>query len=285
MNTKLRIADGLLMAILFSGLGACTTQEATGGGGTGGGGVLAGTGGATTPGGNGGATAGTTGSSGTDGEMCPLPASPLITDFTYVPALDGSATTTTEVRWGSYGATLSGGEYTYPAAIVSDVTQSNWHMSGTVGTYSGFGLYWDNCSRVDASAYKGISFKISGSVPQGDHITMGIGTLNNVITADWLLAHPTSDSDTKAGDPGRCVPPATATNKYSQSTCHDLEAIIPVTAAVSEVKVLWSGFTKGAPDTSVEPKDILTVYWFFPWAETATPYLVDITIDDLSFIE
>jgi hypothetical protein len=73
--------------------------------------------------------------------------------------------------------------------ITSDVTGNNWHISGTIGDYSGFGLGFDGCSRVDASAYRGISFTISGSVPMGNMVTLGMGTLNDTIAPSWLNAH------------------------------------------------------------------------------------------------
>jgi hypothetical protein len=285
MNTRLGIGGILVGALLLCGLGACTTSEAQGGSG---GSIGPGNGGVVPQGGNGGSTAvaGTTGTSGTDGVMCPLPGKALITDFTYPPP--GVATPDpTQVHFGD-STVLAGGQYAYPAAdssypIKSDVTQSNWHLTGTVGDYSGFGLYFDNCTRADARAYKGISFTISGTV-QGNQITMVVGTLNNTITAEWLIAHPSSGVTPKVGDPGRCVPPATAVNKYSQTTCHDAEKIIPVSATPTPVSVLWGDFTKGAPVSSVEPGDIVTISWYLPWTGSGPQYPVDITLDDLTFI-
>src|SRR5947209_3580432 len=93
MNEHLRVArkagiSSQRLALLFAAcaLVACTTQEAKTDAGSGGttGGSLGGS--------NGGGVGGGTGSYAvSDGVLCPVPAQPLITDFTYVPP-DGGAT-------------------------------------------------------------------------------------------------------------------------------------------------------------------------------------------------
>jgi hypothetical protein len=86
-----------------------------------------------------------------DGVACLPVTVPLITDFTFV--ADGGAATT--VHFGDDTTTFSGGEFVYPTsgyAVISDVTGNNWHISGAIGDYSGFGLSFDGCSNVDASA-------------------------------------------------------------------------------------------------------------------------------------
>ena len=167
MNTNFR--NTLLVTLLACGLIACTSQESNKGG-TGGSGA-AGSGGA------GGRPA-------TDGTLCPLPATPLITDFTYTAGQDPNS-----VNFGN-STTLQGSEFVYPTTgsypLTSDVSGSNWHITGTVGDYSGFGLITFNCSVIDASAYKGIQFKISGTVGDTDPMTLGATTLNDAITAEWI---------------------------------------------------------------------------------------------------
>jgi hypothetical protein len=308
MKTHLRIgissqSSGFLWALLFAvcGLGACTTQAvSTGTGGKGG----------TTGGTLGGMTGSSTGGSGglyatSDGVLCPLPAQPLITDFTVVVpdggVADAAATdAAVSTQYNHFGdaTTLGGSEFVYPLdgtwPVTSDVSAGNWHISGTLGTYSGFGLYFDNCTRVNASAYAGISFTISGSVAQPGTttpmVTMGMGTLNNVLAASWLLAHPVAGGTVPdPAAPGRCIPPATATNQYNQATCKDATATVPVTTTPTTITLHWADFMGGLPEAGVTPSDITSFYWFFPppaGAGTATPttYPVDITIDNLSFI-
>lgn len=274
MKTMTRTGNTLLAALLACGLVGCGSSETNNGTGGSGGGA----GGTTTPsGGSGGSSS--TGTASTDGKLCPAPQA-LITDFTYTPGSD-----TTQVHFGN-STTLSGGEYVYggePAPgppLVSDMSNSNWHITGSVGTYSGFGLYFDSCSRIDASAFKGISFKVSSAVIS-DGITFGVDTLDNTITADWINSH--GDSST---GPGRCTPPADPTlNQYTQSTCTNATASIPVTATPIVQQVLWGDFTRGKPDANIEkPAEIVGIHWNFPWTGAGTPYTVDLTLDDLSFI-
>ena len=293
MKTSIRVGNTLLRALLICWLVSCSSQ-ATPSGGTGGSGGLGGgastpvgTGGTTGPAGTGGAgTAGTTGAVATDGKQCLGPTQALITDFTYA----GGTADTTQVHFGD-STTLGGGEYVYPTgtdsyALTSDMSASNWHISGTVGTYSGFGLYFDGCSRIDASAYQGISLKISGTVEQDGMVTIGVDTLDDTITATWLNSH----GSTGATNPGRCNPPTDSTlNQYSQSTCANPTASIPVTATPTVQSILWTDFTGGKPGSSVKASDIIGIHWFFPnpsGAGTTSPttYKVDITIDDLSFV-
>ena len=215
---------------------------------------------------------------GNDGTLCPLPASSLLTDFTYA-AIDGG-TSASEVHFGSSGS-LTGGEYVYPTdagALTSDVSDSNWHISGTVDNYSGLGLYFDGCNRVDASKYKGISFTISGSM--GDNqLTLNVGTLNDTLAAGWLNTHGGNSSD-----PGRCIP-TSGDGQYSQQGCSDPTTKITVTSTPTVVSVLWSDFTGGSPDTSVKtPAEITHISWTLPWAGSGTSYPVDLVIDDISFI-
>jgi len=264
MNTILRaetISRSLLALIgAGGGLVACTTQE-----------VNTGSGGASGAGGSGSQYITN------DGVAC-LPPDPtgLITEFTY--AADGGSMTS--VHFGDDSTKFSGDEYVYPsAAIGSSVAGGSWHISGTVGDYSGFGLSLDNCSHIDAHAFKGISFTVSGTVDMGSMFTMGIDTLNDTIAASWLTGH---DAGGTADSPGRCIPKK-GTNKYDQMDCGNPTKAISL--ATANQTILWGDFSGGKPEASVTPGDIISIYWYFPWSGAgSTPYAVDIVIDDLKFI-
>jgi hypothetical protein len=291
MNTNLRTGMlSLAVLLVGGGLVACTSQAVSTG--TGGSVGSTGTGGSTSSGGSTG-SGGTAGGYATNsGVLCPTPAQALITSFTYSPGEAGT-NPTDSVHFGDDSTTFSGSEYVYPTSgdwvITSDVTNSSWHITGTVGTYSGFGLSFDSCSRLDASAYSGISFTLGGTVgaagTAANTITMGIGTLPDTIAASWLDTHGV-DGGTGTVPPGACVP-TSGTNQYSQTTCADPTEVIAVPATPALQSLTWASFTGGKP-MPVVPSDILTVYWFFPppaGAGTATPttYAVDITIDNLAF--
>ena len=291
MRTNLQIGNLLVILVAGGALAACTTQSATTG--TGG---STGTAGATASGSGGSPASGTGGSGGaayatSPGTTCPPPATTgLITNFTYTPTDAGM----TQVHFGDDSTTLSGGEFVYPDPtstskypLVSDVSGSNWHITGTVGDYSGFGFYYDNCNRIDATGFTGISFKISGTV-MGGALTFEVDTLNDTIAPSWLTAH---GGTPMATDPGACVPPSTATlNQYSQTTCAEPTTSVPVTATPTTITVHFSDFTNGKTDMAPQPKDITGIRWVLPTpagAGTATPttYPLDLTIDDVSFVK
>ena len=293
MNTNLRIGNLVVILLVVGALAACTSQAVSSGTGGSGGSPSTGTGGSTSSGGSTGSGGSAGGYATNSGVLCPTPAQALITNFTYTPGEAGT-NPTDSVHFGDDSTTFSGSEYVYPTSgdwvITSDVTNSNWHIKGTVGTYSGFGLSFDSCSRVDASAYSGISFTLGGTVPatgttSPNTITMGIGTLPDTIAASWLDTHGV-DGGTGTVPPGACIP-TSGTNQYNQTTCGDPTKVISVPATPAVQSLAWADFTGGKP-MPVVPSDILTIYWFFPppvgaGSTTPTTYDVDITIDNLTF--
>jgi hypothetical protein len=256
------------------------------------GGTLLGAGGAAGSGslGTGGsAPVGTAGSTGTlpVATACPVPTTPLITDFAYT-AVDAGVVAPTEVSFGDFKTTLSGGTYIYPdsaaaaqPALTSDITAGNWHISGTVGTYSGLGLYLNGCALLDASAFKGIKMTISGSVPAPNTLNLSVGTAADTISTAWYTKY-TVPPATVTPTFGTCSPPTS--NQYDQS-CSAPSKVIPVTATATTVTILWADLTGGKPQASVDPKSLTGLSFYFTWnGSSSTAYPVDIVIDDLSFV-
>jgi hypothetical protein len=105
--------------------------------------------------------------------------------------------------------------------------------------------------------------------------------VDNTPTGTWMLT--TGGKTTaKATDAGRCTP--TSGTQYYHPGCTDNVTQVPVTATAATQTITWSTFTGGTPVASVNPKEITSIYWYFPWAEKGTPYPLDFTIDDLKFI-
>lgn len=224
---------------------------------------------------------------------CTTPTEALLTDFTYMATdAEGNATSPSDATFGDFTTTFSGGTYVFPGAsmmypMTSDVTMDNWHVTGDVGDYSGMGLFYKDCAKIDASAYKGISFTISGSVEQGGVVTLSVGTAADDVTSEWLNANKMTASDADKHTFGRCVPPGT--NQYD-GTCLAPTKTIMVTDKPTSVTVLWSDLKGGKPEASVNPSEISTIAWAFPappgvGTADVTTYKVDVTIDDLSFVE
>lgn len=245
--------------------------------------------GGTTPGSGGAGGAGATGTTGgvpsqggapagdPDAVACPPIGAALLTDFTFAA---GGAAPTTQATFGTPGTTFAGGTIVYPDSMVSDVTGGNWNITGTVSDYTGFGFYYqDGCARVDASQYSGIEFRVSGTLPAGRELRLWASTAANDIPASWLIANGTPTADPNFG---RCIP---VSNQWD-GTCKNGEYLVPVTTTPTLIQVTWADFTGGAPEASVTPSELSRFGWFVEWAgETDTPYDIDITIDDIAFME
>jgi hypothetical protein len=278
------MTGNLRAIIVFAACGlaaACTTQEAnpTGAGGSGG------AGGGSSAGTSGGGTTGAGGLATNEGVLC-LPPEQMITAFTY----DADGGSMTDPRFGTFGTSWSGGGSVY-GGLMSDLTGNDWHLSGTISDFSGFGLYFDKtvpaalmCSKVDASAFAGVRFTIWGSIPSPNQLTMGISTLSNAPPGSWLK-HVNAVNVT-GDEPGRCFPGSGMT-QYYHPDCADAIHTFPVTgtqAAPQTISVMWNGFTGGKPQPNVMPSEIVGMFWYVSWAAGATPYAVDIHIDNLAFI-
>jgi hypothetical protein len=235
------------------------------------------------------------------GVHCPTLTQALLTDFTYAAAasadagadggLDAGATAAlnpTGTTFGDFTSTFSGSTFVYPGAgpyaVNSDVTGNNWHMTGSLGDYSGFGIVFVGCAALNASAYKGISFTVQGSVPMGGTITFSVNSAADDISHVWLNAvvKPTPAALVNAG---RCIP---AAMQYD-GTCTAPSRSIPVTAERTTINVLWADLAGVRPSAAIDPTEITNLSWNFPppaGAGTTTPttYDVDLTIDDLQFI-
>lgn len=275
MTTKDQAGNVLAAFIAACGLAACVTTAVSPGD----------SGASTGSAGSGGSGATVTCGSGrltpTGGTLC-LPPAQTITDFTYDP--DSGATD--QVTFGTYGTTFSGGEDFYanaPATLTSDVTQGDWHLMGNVANYSGFALYFDSvngCNMVDASAYAGITFTIWGTDP--NMITMFVPTMDDTPTPSWFTS---VDASVTTPTPGSCTP--TSGSQYYHPGCADPMYAFHVTgtqASPQTVTINWTDFTGGLCEPNVNPSQIVGMSWQFLWSSTATPYNVDIHIDNLTFI-
>jgi len=256
MNKNLRLGHTVLGGLMAFGLIACTTSEAAQDG-------------ATAPADTATAISGL-------GTLCAPPAQ-VLTDFTSV--LTDAGTAPTDPRFGTSGY-LQGGLSFYPSTLKSDLSQNSWHITGTVDNYAGFGLYFDNCDRVDASQFKGIQFTVSGTVSGA--MTFGVGTAGNTASGAWMLAN--GKTAAKTTDVGRCTPTSDTNNIYYTPGCTPSSTTFTVPAVPAAQSVAWTSLTGGAPEASVNPKEITSVYWAFAWQDKGTPYAIDFTLDDIKFI-
>ena len=177
---------------------------------------------------------------------------------------------------------LFGATFVYPALDACVATQpsfpltqnfsdASWHVTGTVGTYSGLGIWLAPCM-ADLSAYKGISFKISGNVGPKGTLIMGVATAG------------TSKATTTTCSPNTatCVDGTTDATKCAGAT-----KTITVTSAVQTISVLWTDFIGGYPETSPVANSIVGLSWTLDWVwnnTAANNYAVDFVIDDITLV-
>jgi len=266
-----------------------------GGGGGGGGGSsgTAGRGGSSgTAGSSGGGTTGT-GGSGTATKNCTVQAA-AATDATVLD-FNGVAAGSTQATFGGYmeGMQYGGGTYIYPnAAMAADqmglsntFDGMNWHITGLVKDYSGFGLYLTSVS--DLSMFGGISFDISatftatgagdGGVPAAS-VTMSISDVAHAVDS----LHTADGSMTC----GTCAP----TSSQYDGTCAAPSKVIALTATSATQTLHWTDLSGGKrppqfTGESPNPASIIGMAWALPWnGPGSAQYMVDILIDNIKYI-
>jgi len=295
----MKLVLGLSAGAACAAIGACSTSDAgddsaAGSGGTSTGGTGTATGGS----GNvaGAATGGGSGGAGPMGTACPTPTTALLTDFSMLDGGGGDPS-----AWGDFTNTFSGTSFVYPNGaamypLTADFSGENWHITGTVGDYSGFGLVFSlkssasgGCNLVDASMFSGISFSIKGSVPipgaLADTVQLIVATAADDPASAWLNAHKMAGAADVPDSFGTCMP---VSNQYD-GTCGSPTYTVPVTATATTINVKWSDLKGGKPMASPDPMKITSIAWVIPTpagvggASVAT-YMVDLTIDDLKFL-
>ena len=225
-----------------------------GGASGGSGGVTGGSGGAT--GGSGGSTTGgAAGAAGAAGLECSheVPPDERITDFE---VWDG-------VNWGD-DTSLTGDSFDYGAGdheITLEVVDGVLNVTGTVPAdgFAGFGLAFGPCT--DASEYAGVTFTIGGD-PGETQVVLQVQTSKNL---------PVDTSNNRGECQGDWGDPC-ANNEVEIEMPADLPG---------SVTVLWEDLSGGAPQTEVDPAELLGVQWEFRCEEE--PCEFSITLDDVAF--
>lgn len=235
----------------------------------------AGTGGQAGAGGAAGAI-GSTDASGTGGSTFDAaPTWPSCTPVTAVDplVLDFSAfnPTSNQAMFGVFGTSFAGGTYQYPAAITSTFTGGNWHLTGPVMDYSGFGLYLSCKSNV--AGFTGLQMDISGTFTSG-----GVGDDGGLLDAHMTIgiSQPADQFDTAHATElswGTCT-----------ANCNAPVRNIQLTPTTTTVDLPWTSFGGGTPVGPLDPTAITGIFFTFPWSGASTAqYTVDVTIDNIQF--
>jgi len=189
--------------------------------------------------------------------------------------VDGDSYSRAEPSWWT---DFFGGPYVYPSndacsggapehALVQTM-DGIWHVSGTVGTWSGFGLWFAPCM-VDFSAFHGISVEIWGEVGETKQLIFDVLTSQN------------QKPDACNTNVGTCDP--------SQDTCKSATTTIDVAEAPGTITtLLWSDFGSGSPFAGVDPTQITGLHFGFrrtEWNGVKTPpFPVDVHIGEVKLV-
>jgi hypothetical protein len=108
---------------------------------------------------------------------------------------------------------------------------------------------------------------------------MWVGTAATSVSDAWYAAHDIA----RAPGFGRCQP--ASDNEYD-GTCAPAEAEVPLSNTPMLVSLPWSDFTGGRPEGTPNAEEITGFGFYVTWGgDSDTPYEMDITLDDLSFME
>jgi hypothetical protein len=163
-----------------------------------------------------------------------------------------------------------------PYPLAQSFTEGNWHITGTIvsGLWAGAGLWFGtSCPVMDFSAYQGISFTIAGDAGPSGSINVSVSTAaNSKPNTDTTSSSFTCYSNTATCTAATCTPASLTVGNIAPT---------PQT-----VRLLWADFGNGMPTATPNPAEI-TAIAFTPtldWSGTASPYSLDLVIDDLALI-
>ena len=162
-----------------------------------------------------------------------------------------------------------GSLYVYPDSSggLSQATRGEWHIQGTVSTWSGFGFWLGACT-VDMSRFRGVSFRLWGDAGPTGRLTFAIPT----------------DANTK---PERCRSNVGHCDA-AKTSCRAASRQLRVPPRRGEpVVILWQELRGGAPEASVDPSTILQFQWQFDWSggmRAQDAYPVSLFVDDVKLV-
>jgi hypothetical protein len=207
------------------------------------------------------------------------------------------------VQWGSFSP-FGAGTYWYPADsngapaapgsiadMISDASSScttlgsrntfsvtyslptnSWHLTGTVATYSGVGIYLIPC--FDGSSFSGVEFTVQGNV--GDQQDAGDGGTSGGLM-QFVVAQASDNMVNTTGTAGTCA-----------SGCNPAAMNFPVTSTPQKQTIHWTDLTGGTPTPTLDtPTQIVRIGWQYLWPcmINPTPYQTDVTISDIHLVK
>jgi hypothetical protein len=164
--------------------------------------------------------------------------------------------------WASFSY-VGPGEATPTIAVTPD--GNGFEMSATLApplasnNYSGFGLYFNSGSCLDASDRTGIQLDLSGD--------LGTCSLRYILLFSKDLSH--------IDDPVRGDCP------NDDSVC--LGPFVPLTLGASTIRIPFTSLTGGAPIATVDPTSLVIMQWQISASDAAAGCTADFTVKNVSF--
>jgi hypothetical protein len=155
-------------------------------------------------------------------------------------------------------------------SFVAQPTTQGWTATGTVAGYSGVGIFFFHC--VDASAYQGVQFTISGDVGNAGSAS---DASDAGAAANQLSFSVANQDDLLTDSGGNCTLGA---------TCNQSTTPVDVTSTPTLVQIPWSQLMGGNPQVS-DPARVVGIQWSWPWPCTVAPsvYTTNVVIQNISF--
>jgi hypothetical protein len=194
-------------------------------------------------------------------------------DTTGAPAAPGSIADM--ISDASSSCTTLGSQNTFSA--VYSLPTNSWHLTGTIGTYSGVGIYLVPC--FDGSSFTGVEFTVQGDV--GDEQVSDGGDGGDGGTTGGLMqlvvAQASNNLMNTTGTAGACA-----------ANCNPASINFPVTSTPKTFTIPWTDLMDGTPTGTLDtPAQIVRIGWQYIWPcmINPTPFRTDVTISNIRLVQ
>jgi hypothetical protein len=154
----------------------------------------------------------------------------------------------------------------FPGSLTLVASGDVIRLSGTVDNYSNLGVSFSAC--VDGAAYAGLAFELGGSVGPTGTVMLSVYTRENRPEPPFSAT-------------GTCVPSDPA-NPYIN--CSSAYVALPVSPAPAPTTVRFADFHGGMPAASVDPAQMLAIWFSLSWSSTEQPYPLDLTLGNVTLV-
>jgi len=154
----------------------------------------------------------------------------------------------------------------FPSSLTLAASGNVVRLSGTVDNYSSLGVSFSAC--VDGSGYAGLAFDLGGNVGPTGMVTLAVYTRENSPEPPFTAT-------------GTCAPNDRAS---PYASCRSAYVPLAVSPALAPATVRFADFAGGMPAASVDPAQMLAIWFSLSWSSTAQPYAVDLTLGNVTLV-